>query len=557
LTRDTAGNHIADGRDWPDPLHDHSGPATFWTTVNVAEAMPGVPTPMSWSIFSVGNEVSVPRCYYRLGMLPRRSTARTDRVDDRFAGIFYGHVAMNVTRLRQIADLTPGTSGDAMERQLLGSVRTDVASHNSLRRLPVVAVRFPWEVVRLPTRLRRLHAEQHRWWTDMIRGSRPGPGVRLLAEALDRFDHAMCIHVIGVAVTQAIFEQLSQLAAAAGDTGLVAALAGGYGGYEESWMVADLWKVSRNELSANAFVARYGFHGPDEGEVSATSWREDPTMVTALAQRYSRRGVEDTVAEQADRRARRQRAERTLLANLPRAQRIKARVLLKLAVRYLPLRETGKAAYLMAMDGARYAARRHGAELVEAGVLERPDDVFAFTVPEVLAGLSGVKQVAAQRQAKRGEYMTMTIPDCWEGNPMPRAGTGQRVGAQPGDTITGVSVTNGVVEGFARVATTLDVAEELEPGEILVCEVTDPSWCALFPLVAGMVADIGGPLSHAAIVAREMGIPCVVNTREAAARLSTGMRIRLDAAGGTVVVLENCPDMAAPGAEMSANMREP
>jgi phosphoenolpyruvate-protein kinase (PTS system EI component) len=68
--------------------------------------------------------------------------------------------------------------------------------------------------------------------------------------------------------------------------------------------------------------------------------------------------------------------------------------------------------------------------------------------------------------------------------------------------------------------------------------VTDPSWCALFPLVAGMVVDIGGPLSHAAIVAREMGIPCVVNTGDAVTRISTGMHIRLDATNGVVVVLD-------------------
>jgi phosphoenolpyruvate synthase/pyruvate phosphate dikinase len=93
----------------------------------------------------------------------------------------------------------------------------------------------------------------------------------------------------------------------------------------------------------------------------------------------------------------------------------------------------------------------------------------------------------------------------------------------------------------------LEVAEELEPGEILVCEVTDPSWCALFPLVAGMVVDIGGPLSHAAIVAREMGIPCVVNTRDAVSQIKTGMRIRLDATEGVVLVLDACAELDALG----------
>jgi phosphohistidine swiveling domain-containing protein len=196
----------------------------------------------------------------------------------------------------------------------------------------------------------------------------------------------------------------------------------------------------------------------------------------------------------------------------------------------------------MALDCARFAARRHGQELQRDDALDAAQDVFMFTVPEVLRGLAGVedvKDVAAQRAATRARYQKMKLPDRWVGMPTPLAQTEAPEWAQPGDKIEGVSITRGIVEGFARVATTLDVAEDLEDDEILVCEVTDPSWVALFPLVAGMVVDIGGPLSHAAIVAREMGIPCVVNTKNAVSRIVTGMRIRLDATNGIVEVVDS------------------
>jgi phosphohistidine swiveling domain-containing protein len=428
-----------------------------------------------------------------------------------------------------------------MEEQLLGSVREGVRSQSSWRRLPFVLARFPVETARLPLRLKRLHRDQHRWWTAETRGSQPTSSLRLLAHSVDKFDAAMRIHMIAVVVTQALFEQLTRLARAAGDPGLVPQLAAGYGGYEEARMVAALWNVSRGALSVDAFVARYGFHGPEEGEISSTSWREDPSPVTSIVERYAHHGVEDRATERADRRERRISAEQSLLANLPGPQQIKARAVLRLARRYLPLREVGKAAFLMALDVARFAARRHGAE----EVLAQSDDVFAFTVPEVLRGLEGargdVREVAARRRAKRAEYQGLTFPDRWEGMPEPRIGKANCVDVRVGDTITGVSVTGGVVEGAARVATSLEVAEELEPGEILVCEVTDPSWCTLFPLVAGMVVDIGGPLSHAAIVAREMGIPCLVNTGDAVTRVSTGMRIRLDATNGVVIILDARP----------------
>ena len=131
----------------------------------------------------------------------------------------------------------------------------------------------------------------HRWWSEETRRSNPTPSLQLLAQAVDRFDAAMRIHIIAVAVTQALFEQITRLARAAGDPGLVTQLAAGYGGYEEAGMVAELWNVSRGALPVDAFVARYGFHGPEEGEVSAISWREDPTLVTSIADRYTRHEV--------------------------------------------------------------------------------------------------------------------------------------------------------------------------------------------------------------------------------------------------------------------------
>ena len=111
--------------------------------------------------------------------------------------------------------------------------------------------------------------------------------------------------------------------------------------------------------------------------------------------------------------------------------------------------------------------------------------------------------------------------------------------AQTGDEITGLAVSPGVVEGRARVV--LDAAtSELEPGEVLVCQTTDPSWASLFLVASALVIDIGGALSHGAIVARELGVPCVINTRLGTHRLRTGDRLRVDGNTGVVTVLEGC-----------------
>jgi pyruvate,water dikinase len=104
-------------------------------------------------------------------------------------------------------------------------------------------------------------------------------------------------------------------------------------------------------------------------------------------------------------------------------------------------------------------------------------------------------------------------------------------------TISGTGVSAGVVEGVVRVVTDPGFAD-VEDGEILVSPTTDPSWASIMFLSAGLVVDIGGALSHAAVIARELSIPCVVNTRNGSRALRTGDRVRIDGKAGTVEILE-------------------
>jgi pyruvate,orthophosphate dikinase len=102
-----------------------------------------------------------------------------------------------------------------------------------------------------------------------------------------------------------------------------------------------------------------------------------------------------------------------------------------------------------------------------------------------------------------------------------------------------------VVEGVARLM--LDPENDvLEPGEILVCRTTDPSWASTMMLASALVIDIGGPISHGAIVARELGIPCVIGTRDGTARIRTGDRLRVDGAKGEAVVVSGGASASGP-----------
>jgi len=203
---------------------------------------------------------------------------------------------------------------------------------------------------------------------------------------------------------------------------------------------------------------------------------------------------------------------------------------LKLAGRYLPLRGVGKVAFLQSLDVARAAARRIGALLAADGVIAEPDDVFYLTAPEVLgAPPAGARDLVAERRAIREGYRKLRLPTTWTGNPSYELiDDAPRPADEPGATaggLTGVGVSAGVAEGPARVVTDPALAE-MEPGDILVAHTTDPSWASLMFMARALVVDIGGQLSHAAVVARELGIPCVMNTVDGTRLLHDGDRLR-------------------------------
>jgi len=108
-----------------------------------------------------------------------------------------------------------------------------------------------------------------------------------------------------------------------------------------------------------------------------------------------------------------------------------------------------------------------------------------------------------------------------------------------GKSLTGFAAAPGVAEGPARVVLGVDDLQHVQDGEILVCSVTEPSWAPIFAKVRATVADIGGVMSHAAIVAREYRIPAVLGTGVATKRIRTGQRIRVDGDSGTVTILED------------------
>ena len=183
--------------------------------------------------------------------------------------------------------------------------------------------------------------------------------------------------------------------------------------------------------------------------------------------------------------------------------------------------------------------REYGRRLVAAGTLQDSEDVFYLLVDELDAPPPDVAAVVARRRAQQAELQRRVPPEAFSGRWAPTAAPTSELIS--GDVLHGLGVCAGVVRGRVRVVHP-ETIDDLEPGEILVAKVTDVGYTPAFAYAGAVVTELGGQMSHAAIVAREFGVPCVVNARGAASRLPTGTLIEVDGGTGRVTVLDPVPD---------------
>ncbi|QFZ19948.1 PEP/pyruvate-binding domain-containing protein [Saccharothrix syringae] len=327
-----------------------------------------------------------------------------------------------------------------------------------------------------------------------------------------------------------------RLVALVGEDDAAALLTGAHGAGGELVSlgpVLGLAGLRRGEISREDYVRAHGHRFDDEFEVSAPRPAEDPAW---LDRQLAGPDVDprELLAGQAELRD-------AAWARLRRA--VPPRKAARLRRRVDKLTELARERERARSEFARaFAVLR--AFLVRAGeVTGRGDDVFFLSLPETLRLLEGDTAPLARVKARRATYERYRAlppyPTHLRGRFEPEAWAGPATTRPDGSegAITGLPGSAGVAEGVARVV--LDVADgaALEPGEVLVTTVTNIGWTPLFPRAAAVVTDVGAPLSHAAVVARELGIPAVVGCGDATTRLRTGDRVRVDGGRGTVTPL--------------------
>jgi nucleoside-diphosphate-sugar epimerase/phosphohistidine swiveling domain-containing protein len=267
-----------------------------------------------------------------------------------------------------------------------------------------------------------------------------------------------------------------------------------------------------------AELALIGHRGPAEAEMLSTSYADDPELLVRMVAK----------------------ALNSPPPAPPRYPRIplRAKPVASLAARQLRDREARRDKMVRAIWVLRSLLREYGRRLADAGVVDTADDVFYLLVDELneIERLpADVAKLVARRRAEQRRLAGVVPPTVFSGSWEPSTTSSTALTA--GGALRGVGVCGGRVRGRVRIVRPESI-DELQPGEILVAEVTDVGYTAAFCYAAAVVTELGGPMSHAAVVAREFGFPCVVDVQAATHRLPPGALVEVDGSTGEIRVLE-------------------
>ncbi|HVD52375.1 MAG TPA: PEP/pyruvate-binding domain-containing protein, partial [Candidatus Udaeobacter sp.] len=284
-----------------------------------------------------------------------------------------------------------------------------------------------------------------------------------------------------------------------------------------------------------SFLERYGHRAIAEIDLGVKRWSEDPAHLLGAIANYIRLGDEATAPDvQFARGAREAEAMiKTLASRLHGPRRIVLRFLLGRVRLLSGLREQPKFQIMRVFALGHALIAPVGAELADRGLLDTADDVFFLTLPDLRRAIAGEdlrSVVKERREVYRREQGRRHIPRVLLSD-----GTDAEteLPAATDGGIRGTPASPGIARGIARVILS-PVGARLEPGEVLVAPSTDPGWTPLFLTAGALVMEMGGMMSHGAVVAREYGIPAVVGVPDATGRIATGEHVTVDGSAGTV-----------------------
>jgi pyruvate,water dikinase len=534
----------------PDQWNDSLDRAYLWSNVNFGEAVTEVMTPLSWTVLklifgqwqllpgydAVGNIGGRPYLNISLFASVLQAVGRSrQELLETLEGTLYLHLPEEV----EIPTLP--LAKRSLPSILLAAVRTRIREWNGARTSAAYLASNPARCGELRQRIQQAQDRNQllALWQTQIEPHVTGSVWHVMGSVSASTSRTMGLRrrlekVVGPDDAQVLLSNLSD------GSGLLASLG----------PVVGIARLARGAMARQAYLEQFGHRGPHEFELSVPRPVEDPDWLDGELARFRENPVEvETLLAQ--QRVEFQAAWARLEAHHPaRAKSLRRR--LDEAAHWARLRESIRSEYVRDRWLVRAFALRAG-ELSGLG-----DDIFFLTLDEVLGLLAGNEAVSASIPVQKETYARYKAlpaypsiiigpfdPFTWAASPHRRPDLydartpHQQAVARASGTnlITGSPGSAGRVEAMVRRLDRPEDGDQLQPGEVLVAKQTDIAWTLLFPRAAAVVTDVGAPLSHAAIVARELGIPAVVGCGAATLQLQTGDRVRVDGGRGTVEVL--------------------
>ena len=552
---------------------------------NVGEIVPDVATPLSASL-------TTPAFVKGFGDLFGETGAFTDEELAGPAvtgGVFGGYLYFNLSFARAFAFRMPGMRVADIDQQMLGStgdpppfrrgpgdrdIRTSARAVVAVTRLMIG---------RKTPDLDGQRADVLRWVASIEAGPSDEAVLAYAAGFAEQFVgylRTLLESSMGSGMPSALLDRLCGRAERR-EPGLLVKAMSGLGTIETARPAMDLWRLGRlvatsPELTVafdagvpgllerlrasgsgdvarfverfDAFLAEHGHRGPREVELASDTWATAPESALTMVERL--RFTSATAdPEDASRRlgverlaARARLRNRTIRPLRPLVER-----LLDTGARGAARREQAKGTLVLGVSGLRTALFHVADRLVAQGHLPDRTQFFMATLdelPQLLADPRALAAELAERRERYEELNSLVPPFSFEGrlpdpNGWPRR-TDLPSGTRP-QQFTGIGVSGGTARGRARVITDPADPRGIEPGEVLVAPLTDPAWTPLFLAAAGVVVDVGALQSHAAIVARELGIPAVVSVEHASAWIHDGDKLEVDGDRGLVRIVSGPP----------------
>jgi rifampicin phosphotransferase len=582
---------IVNGAEWlvDDKL---SGRWPLSTCGNVGEVFPDVVTPLNWTLLGGAVESSWRDAWQEFGIVaPNDFDA--ERVIVCIAG---GYCYLNMSYIRLLGVRVPGSSVKAVDKQFLGEVDAPPYTEYPGDRNFFCSLKLVWQTEKtLRARHPQIVEDMRRrsaQWVARYPGDDASDGALLDYVFTYPPEHHYLFgrHVLvtfKATVASGVIAGLCALKVK--DPGLTLDLLSGVEGVESAEPARLLWSLGRmvgsspemmrifdqgvdartwpmltrtpeaaEFVSAFAdFLARYGYRGPNEWELGSIPWRMQPETPLRTIDRLRRSGEAGAPGADADaQRLSRRQAARYARRKLGIVDRLRFNKALPAAKVWQATRESSKSAVIRALDSTRRAVNELARRVAERHGLNDPGILYMLHESELRSYVADPKPLLETIAERRRTYDALaerippflfdgTIPllETWPKRLVESGASGRK-----GDILEGIGGSPGRVIGTARIVMDASNPDALNPGDILVAPITDPSWTPLFLAAGGVIVDVGAVMSHSVIVSRDLGIPCAVSVTDATRIIPDGALIELDGDTGAVTILDAAPPETASAA---------